>query len=126
MKTQYNPLKIDLTLALEYSTLEKIFEMFDALPRVEATTQSAIDKLDDAIEAVKKKLVDTASINFRDLDMDDVRFLLSEIEDKSEYYGWVPCAWAEELEAKIIADDKANDEVWTRSYNDHASWQEHN
>jgi hypothetical protein len=34
--------------------------------------------------------------------MDDVRFLWSEIEDKSEYYSWVPCDWAEELEAKII------------------------
>jgi hypothetical protein len=126
MKTQYNPLKIDLTLALEYSTLEKIFEMFDALPQVEATTQAAIDKLDDAMEGVKKKLIDTASINFSDLDMDDVRFLWSEIEDKSEYYSWVPYDWAEELEAKIIKEDKANDEVWTRSYNSHASWQEHN
>jgi hypothetical protein len=126
MKTQYNPLKIDLTLALEYATLEKIFEMFDALPRVEVTTQSAIDKLSDAMEAVEKKLVDTASINFRYLDIDDVRFLWSEIEDKSDYYSWVPCAWVEEFEAKIIKDDNANGEVWTRSYNDHASWQEHN
>ena len=123
MKTIWNPLNLDFSVVRELRATTLAMELFDGCKTLEPENIVAIDNMNIVATRLEKALIDKLP-SAGDLDYDDAYSLLTEFEDSKGYssdYFWLPKWFIEDLREEIAAEDKCNNEEWTRSYNDHAA-----
>jgi hypothetical protein len=127
MKTNqvpYNPLNVDLQLVNEFRSVSKALSCFDE-GRFTPNTSSIITQLQSQYKEVEKALINSLP-SYSSVDYDDCNWLIGVYEDDSEDlmdsdHWWLPQWFVDNLNERVVAEDKKNCEEWTRSYNDHAA-----